>query len=228
MSKRTYGQYCGLAAALDAVGQRWALLIVRDLVPGPRRFTDLFEGLPGISSDLLTDRLRSLEAAGAVQQRTLKTPVPANLYELTDRGRELAKLAGGLARWGAPLLQDIDDPGDPVGDYIVNARWVLQYFAGRYRGGFPDGDVHLTLDDSEELTLSMLDDNATLAYGHSGNEPLLRIESTSEVLLGLLRSPPEADTALPDEFPMEFPAEFNVGGDEELVASFLRSLSPEA
>ena len=80
------------------VGQRWALLIVRDLVPGPRRFTDLFDGLPGISTDLLTERLRSLEDAGAVRQRAVRSPAPANLYELTERGRDLAKLAGEMAR----------------------------------------------------------------------------------------------------------------------------------
>ena len=97
MAKRSYSQYCGLAAALDVIGERWALLIVRDLVPGPRRFTDLFDGLPGISTDLLTDRLRSLETAGAVRRREVRTPVPAQLYELTDRGLELARLAGQLA-----------------------------------------------------------------------------------------------------------------------------------
>ena len=122
MGKRSYAQYCGLAAALDVVGERWALLIVRDLVPGPRRFTDLFDGLPGISTDLLTDRLRSLETAGAVRRREVRTPVPAQLYELTDRGTELARLAGRLAKWGAPMLPDIADAGDRV----VNARWILQ------------------------------------------------------------------------------------------------------
>ena len=83
MARRSYHQYCGLAAALDVVGERWALLIIRDLAPGPRRFTDLFAGLPGIATDVLADRLRSLEAAGAVRLRAIRHPVPAKLYELT-------------------------------------------------------------------------------------------------------------------------------------------------
>ncbi len=147
MGKRSYAQYCGLAAALDVIGERWALFVVRDLAPGPRRFTDLFDGLPGISTDLLTDRLRSLETAGAVRRREVRTPVPAQLYELTDRGFELARLAGQLARWGAPLLPDLGDADDRV----VNARWILQSRASRYRGGLPDGDVHFLIDGTDEL-----------------------------------------------------------------------------
>jgi DNA-binding HxlR family transcriptional regulator len=187
VSTRTYGQYCGLAAALDVVGQRWALLIVRDLVPGPRRFTDLFDGLPGISTDLLTDRLRSLESAGAVRRREVRTPVPASLYELTDRGMELAQLAGRLARWGGSLMPDLDD----VGDSVVNARWLLQSRSGRIRGGLPDGDVHVLLDSREELTLCLNDDRCRVRYGHTDTEPLLVIESSSTDLVALLRRPIE-------------------------------------
>jgi DNA-binding HxlR family transcriptional regulator len=192
VSTRSYGQYCGLAVALDVVGQRWALLIVRDLVPGPRRFTDLFEGLPGISTDLLTDRLRSLEAAGAVRQRAVRSPAPANLYELTERGRELARLAGEMARWGMELLP----PADHAHDLVPNARWWLQLRAARYRGGFPDGAVHITLDDREDLTLTFAGDTARLTYGHSDVEPLLSIHASTPRLLELLRRP--AGTALPE------------------------------
>lgn len=186
MSKRIYQQYCGLAAALDVVGQRWALLIVRDLAPGPRRFTDLFDGLPGISTDLLADRLRSLEAAGAVAKREIRDPAPAKLYELTDRGRELARLAGELARWGGPLLPPIDE----AGGRITNARWPLQQRAARYRGGFEDGDVHLVLDDDRELTLSLTGRRGRLRYGHSPAEPLLTIHASTPTMLGFLRETP--------------------------------------
>ncbi|MEL6982031.1 MAG: helix-turn-helix domain-containing protein [Actinomycetota bacterium] len=186
MSKRIYQQYCGLAAALDVVGQRWALLIVRDLAPGPRRFTDLFDGLPGISTDLLADRLRSLEAAGAVTKREIRDPAPAKLYELTDRGRELARLAGELARWGGPLLPPVDE----AGDRITNARWPLQQRAARYRGGFEDGDVHIVLDGERELTLSLTGARASLRYGHQGTEPLLTIQASTPTMLGFLRTAP--------------------------------------
>lgn len=195
MSKRTYGQYCGLAAALDVVGQRWALLIVRDLVPGPRRFTDLFDGLPGVSTDLLADRLRSLETAGAIRQREVRNPAPARLYELTDRGLQLARTAGELARWGSSLLP----PPDKAGDYIANARWTLSMRAGRYRGGFPDGDVHILLDQRDELTLSFTGDQAQLAYGHTSAEPSLTLEATTKAMLGLLRNGPDLMTGHADD-----------------------------
>lgn len=199
VSTRTYGQYCGLAAALDAVGQRWALLIVRDLVPGPRRFTDLFDGLPGISTDLLTDRLRSLEAAGAVQQREIRSPAPAKLYELTDRGVELARLVGGLASWGAPMLP----PPAEADEHVTNARWTLTSRAGRYRGGFPDGDVHLLLEGRDELTLSFEGERASLKYGHLSPEPAMVIEASTASMLTLLRNPPSDDAALPDDVTIE-------------------------
>lgn len=214
MSKRTYRQYCGLAAALDVVGQRWALLIVRDLVPGPRRFTDLFEGLPGISTDLLADRLRSLEAAGAVRQREVRTPAPANLYELTDRGHQLARAAGELARWGGELLPTPDE----ADDYVENARWTLTQRAARYRGGFPDGDVHILLDQRDELTLSFAGDRAHLAYGHSLVEPYLALEATTAALLALLRDAPDHSGPLDDDV--------SVAGQTELLRPLLRSLNP--
>ncbi len=195
VTKRAYRQYCGLAAALDVVGQRWALLIVRDLIPGPRRFTDLFEGLPGISTDLLADRLRSLEAAGAVHQREVRNPAPAKLYELTERGRELARLAGELARWGGPLLPSLDE----ATDHVINARWALTQRAGRYQGGFPDGDVHILLDERDELTLSFTGDRARLAYGHLSAEPIMAIKATTAAMLALLRSAHEVDVELDDD-----------------------------
>lgn len=189
MAKRSYSQYCGLAAALDVIGERWALLIVRDLVPGPRRFTDLFEGLPGVSTDLLTERLRSLERAGAVRRREVRSPVPAQLYQLTDRGLELARLAGQLARWGAPLLPDLADAGDRV----LNARWTLQSRASRYHGGLPDGDVHFLIDGTDELTLSLAGDVARLRYGHSECPPLLALEGTTNAVVTLLSEAGEID-----------------------------------
>src|SRR5688500_12168933 len=90
MAEQRYQQYCALARALDIVGNRWALLIVRELRPGPRRFTDLVEGLPGISRKLLTERLRELERDGIVTRTDLPPPVARQVYELTDDGRDLA------------------------------------------------------------------------------------------------------------------------------------------
>jgi DNA-binding HxlR family transcriptional regulator len=102
---KSYAQYCPVARALDVLGERWTLLIVRDLAMGPRRYTDLREGLPGIATDLLTARLRTLESAGFVARRELPRPAPAVVYELTDAGRQqLAPVIGALADVGVGLL----------------------------------------------------------------------------------------------------------------------------
>src|SRR4030088_766323 len=101
---RPYGQYCGFARALEVVGERWALLIVRDLLIGPKRFTDLLRGLPGIPSNVLTARLKELEDAGVVRRRVLARPARAVVYELTEYGLELDAAVVELGRWGAKNL----------------------------------------------------------------------------------------------------------------------------
>ena len=90
MAEHHYQQYCALARALDVAGDRWSLLIVRELMPGPRRFTDLIDGLPGISRNLLTERLRALERNGVIARQELPPPAARQVYELTDDDRDLA------------------------------------------------------------------------------------------------------------------------------------------
>jgi DNA-binding HxlR family transcriptional regulator/putative sterol carrier protein len=104
MSNRSYNQYCGLAYALDIVGERWTLLIVRELIPGPRRFTDLLDGLPGISTNLLSERLKSLEQQGLLSRRVLPPPAGSTVYELTTLGRALEKTLIELGRWGSQFV----------------------------------------------------------------------------------------------------------------------------
>src|SRR5919107_2204104 len=99
--KRTYGDRCGVARALDIVGERWALLVVRDLLLGPKRFTDLRAGLPHVSPDVLSQRLRELEEAGIVRRTKLPPPAGARVYELTERGRGLQPIVIELGRWGS-------------------------------------------------------------------------------------------------------------------------------
>ncbi|MDN5931406.1 MAG: helix-turn-helix transcriptional regulator [Pseudonocardia sp.] len=103
---RSYDDPCGVARALDTVGERWALLVVRDLLLGPKRFTDLAAGLPGMSQNVLAQRLRDLEGHGLVRRRVLGPPSGARVYELTDAGHELEEVVLALARWGsrAPLV----------------------------------------------------------------------------------------------------------------------------
>ncbi|WP_051580554.1 winged helix-turn-helix transcriptional regulator [Pseudonocardia acaciae] len=101
VTNRRYGDGCAIALALDHVGERWALLIVRELVLGPKRFTDLRDGLPGAGSKVLAQRLRELEDAGVVRRRTLPPPAGSQVYELTEWGAELDGVIVALGRWGA-------------------------------------------------------------------------------------------------------------------------------
>src|SRR5258706_5231559 len=98
---RTYADPCGLARALNLIGERWALLIVRELLLGPKRFTDLRRGLPTASQSVLTQRLGELERAGVLRRRELGPPVGTQVYELTARGRELEPVLLGLSAWGS-------------------------------------------------------------------------------------------------------------------------------
>src|SRR5687768_11316326 len=107
MRKRTYGQYCGVARALDLIGERWALLIVRDLLVGPKRYSDLRQGLPRIPTNILADRLKGLEGTGVVRREILPHPENGVLYELTEYGSELEDVVLRLGRWG---LQSLGSP----------------------------------------------------------------------------------------------------------------------
>ncbi len=98
---RTYGDRCGIARALDLVGDRWALLVVRELLLGPKRFSDLRTGLPGVSPDVLSQRLRELEEAGLLRRAKLPPPAAAPVYELSRRGQELEPVLLALGRWGS-------------------------------------------------------------------------------------------------------------------------------
>ena len=104
MKKRQYDQYCAVACALDIVGERWAMLVVRELLLGPKRFVDLEAGLPGIGTNTLTTRLDELERASVIGKRRLPAPSAATVYDLTAWGRELEPIVHAIARWGAPRL----------------------------------------------------------------------------------------------------------------------------
>ena len=105
--KRHYDQFCPVAGALDIVGERWALLIVRELLLGPKRFVDLEAGLPGIGTNTLATRLDDLEQRGVVTRRRLPAPAASTVIELTRWGRDLEPIVHAIARWGAPRLPDL-------------------------------------------------------------------------------------------------------------------------
>jgi DNA-binding HxlR family transcriptional regulator len=114
-----YDQYCPVAHALDVVGDRWALLVARELVQGPKRYTDLAEGLPGIGTNILAARLRDLETAGVITKKTLPPPAASRVYELTDYGLELKPVIRELALWGARSL------GPPTADDELFPGWLV-------------------------------------------------------------------------------------------------------
>jgi len=120
MSKR-YDQYCPVCHALGLGGERWALLVVRELLQGPKRYTDLLEGMPGIGTNVLAARLRELEAGGVVQKRRLPPPAASTVYELTEYGAGLQEALYALARWGARSLGPPTKQDDLYEDWGLNA-----------------------------------------------------------------------------------------------------------
>lgn len=122
LSRRRYRQRCTLALALDVVGERWTMLVLRELFAGPKRFSDLLAGLPGVGTAILTERLHQLECHGLIGHRQLGPPTPAALYELTARGAALDPVLTGLARWGAAYLEQ-------PGQLASRPRWLLQALA---------------------------------------------------------------------------------------------------
>jgi DNA-binding HxlR family transcriptional regulator len=195
MSKnRRYDQYCPVCHALDLVGERWSLVIVRELLKGPKRYTDLIDGMPGIGTNILAARLRDLEAGGIVQKRKLPPPAASTVYELTEYGRELEEPLYALARWGArslpPPVEDEDfypDWGlnafaallDPHAARGLTATYVVRVADDVYTVRLEDSTVHVEVGAAEDADLDFatgretffglasgeLDPRATLADG---------------------------------------------------------------
>ena len=128
MSERSYNQFCGLAYALDRVGERWTLLIIRELMAGPRRFKDLLDGLPGISTNLLTERLTELKKSGLIQRRILPPPAGSAVYELTALGEGLKRALLELGKWGAQFAPASPEGVTPLhlGSYALTPQTFFQ------------------------------------------------------------------------------------------------------
>lgn len=117
---RAYLQYCPVAHSLELVGERWSLLIVRDLLKGPKRYSDLITGLPGLGTNILAARLKDLEEGGVVHKRKLPPPANVNVYELTEYGMGLREVIAALGRWGFKSL------GPPPADCAMPEGWLVQ------------------------------------------------------------------------------------------------------
>ena len=174
---RTYCDACAAAHALDLVGERWALLVVRELLLGPKRFTDLRAGLPGVSPNVLAQRLRELEQAGVVRRRKLPPPAASRIYELTYWGMELEPVIIGLGRWGArspsrprdaalgvdSLVLSFRTMFDPRAADGLEASYELRLGEDRFRAEVSDGRFEISRGNVERPDASIETDQATLA-----------------------------------------------------------------
>jgi DNA-binding HxlR family transcriptional regulator len=174
---KTYDQYCGIAAALDRVGDRWTLLVMRELSFGEQRFTDLKSRLPGIASNLLTERLRALEDDGLVEQHELPAPAARSVYALTDDGRRVTPVLRALSAFGQPFL------GDPPADGVRPEMAVYSGLGSRVDLAAAAGATLATrfLVGDQELWLRL--DDGRLVRGASGGLPDLQVTGDSVALL---------------------------------------------
>ena len=180
---RTYGQYCMVARALDVVGDRWTLLIARELLlRGPSRYTDIREGLPGIATNLLADRLRELEREDLVVRRKEPPPSAATVFELTDRGRDLMPVIGALARWGMPYMSEEPREADEF-----RGRWLTWPAETLLKDSEPQGPpVTVALNAGGEAMLLEVSGGEIIAREGSVEHPDATLTGTPEAVLGVL------------------------------------------
>jgi DNA-binding HxlR family transcriptional regulator len=181
---RSYKQFCGLARALDVVGERWTLLVIRELLDGPKRYNQLLDGLPGIATNLLADRLRSLADTGVV------TRLENGRYELTAWGYDLRESVYALGRWAGPLM------ARPRGDDHFELSWLHHMVIARFDGHDPDR-TDLTVElctEGEVFTLESRHGHVRLHDGRSP-EPDVILTGPAEPVVAYLLGRIDADTA---------------------------------
>jgi DNA-binding HxlR family transcriptional regulator len=178
--RRSYDDGCGIARALDVVGERWALLVIRELLLGPKRFTDLRAGLPGVSANILSDRLRELEESGVLLRRKLQPPAGSWVYELTDRGRGLEAVILDLGSWGLRSTSPREDAAIGVDSVILSLRSRFDPDAA----GDLDTEVELRLGEYR-FTAVVADGRIEVARGDSGQADAV-IRTTPQHLESML------------------------------------------
>ena len=196
--KKRYDQYCPVCHALGLVGERWALLVVRELLKGPKRYTDLVDGLPGIGTNVLAARLKELEEGGIVRKRKLPPPAASTVYELTEYGQELEEPLYALARWGARSLPPPASNEHFYPDWGLNAfaalldpeaaRGLAETYVARvdddvYTVQLEDGRVHVELGAAAKPVLDFTTDQATFFGLASGELDPRRTVAESRVTL---------------------------------------------
>lgn len=183
---KRYAQRCPVARALDVVGERWSLLVIRELLVGPRRYSDLQHGLPGIGSNVLATRLRGLKDAGIITQRVLPPPAVATIYELTEAGRALGPTLGALRTWGMEHGPQWED------DDAVRPSWVLVGATSRPADVTP-GKVCALRVDGEHFTLESLGHRLELVAGPTDEADVtITLAAVTLYLLALGHKTPSA------------------------------------
>jgi DNA-binding HxlR family transcriptional regulator len=200
---RSYGDQCGVARSLDVIGERWALLVVRELLLGPKRFNDLLAGLPGASPNVISQRLRELTGSGVIRHRDLGPPARVRVYELTDWGRELEPVIVHLGRWGtrAPLPEDagwsldslliaLQGTADPA---AVSGRYELRVGADVFTVDGTSGSVRMRRGTADRPGATLTTDADTL---HAVTLGIRRIAAAAESGDLRLDGDPQAITGL--------------------------------
>ena len=218
--KRTYDDGCAAAHALDLVGERWALLVVRELLLGPKRFTDLRAGLPNASPNVISQRLRDLEGVGIVRRRKLPPPAASRVYELTEWGEELEPVIVRLGRWGArsptkprdaalgvdSLVLSMRTMFDPRAAEGLGASYELRFGEDRFRAVVDDGRFEISRGSADDPDAIVEADSGTMAGLLYAGRPLaealesggLKVEgdrAAFERFLGLFPLPEPAPPA---------------------------------
>jgi DNA-binding HxlR family transcriptional regulator len=210
--RRWYEDACAAAHALDLVGERWALLVMRELMFGPKRFSDLRDGMPGISANVLTQRLEAMQAAGVLQRRKLPPPAAAHVYELTPWGYESEPIFQALGRWAA--RSPAHDPALPfsAASFLLSLRTMLD---ARRAGGLDvrigfqlgeegyvahlyDGTIDIATAAPEHADVTFTASPPVLAGAIYGGQPLDTLEKSGALRL-------EGDRALAERFVTLFP-----------------------
>jgi DNA-binding HxlR family transcriptional regulator len=200
---RPYEQYCPVAHALDLVGERWSLLVVRELQHGPLRYSDLHERLERCSTNVLASRLKDLEAGGVITRRRLPPPAASTVYELTGSGRELAPVLAALARWGLRTLGPPPAGATAEPGWLAKAlRTTMAPLAPSARVGFSIGGDEASLDRGAVVP-GLLDDADAIVRGEPGDLYALlvlgdtgaaTVEGDPEAVTGLIRVLGAAET----------------------------------
>lgn len=178
MGKRSYDQYCSVARALDVVGGRWTLLLIRELLIGPKRYTDLLNGLPGIGTNLLSERLKRLEAHGVVRKRHLPPPADSIVYELTEFGRGLEPAIIALGQWGVSQLGEPRPEDDFKPGWLVLATRIT-FRPEEARNLHETYELHI---DDEVFRLTVDDGTLQTAQGHADDPDLILTTDTATFL----------------------------------------------